>query len=794
MIRNYLTIAWRVITRNRLYTAINILGLALGICGCIVIWLVAAYELSFDKFHPDGDRIYRLGHKVRDGFEVETPPPTAAAIRSEIPGIETVVPYFTFYDTSTAIVAGPEYFTLFKFDWLAGTPLTALRDPFSVVISESKAKQYFGAIDPAKILGKQLIFEDSLKVHVTGIIRDWPQHTDIPCKELISWSTVPVSFLRLRMHPDDWGLRHGYPIWTHVFLKLAPHTSPKTVDTQLAALAARHIGPWMLGPFDIHLQPLKDIHFDPDYRDQLHHAHLPTLYGVMGIAGFILLLAIINFVNLATAQSLQRAKEIGIRKVLGSARGHLMTQFLLETALITTLAATLATLLVRPVLYFFGDYIPDGVRFQPLQPATLLFLIGTTIGATLLAGFYPARVIAAYRPVSSLKDGATQRGGEKWWLRKSLVVFQFTISLAFIIVALVMGDQIHYMLDTDYGVRTDAVLTIYPDNRDSAGMAKARVFAEELRHLPGVGQVIWEGGSPVANGAWGTGVTYKGKEEMKIPVAALYYNADGLPFYQIKLLAGRNILHSDSSSEFLINQTLATSLGFRTPADALGKPLYFTNRPKPLPIVGVMADVQTGSMREAIRPTILVHDPSAERELGIRLNSKGRGAAAIGATLASMQNLYKKLYPQGEFDARFMDETIALLYEDEQKTSSLVRAATAVAIFISCMGLFGLALFMTERKAREIGIRKVLGATVPGIVTQFTKQFATLVLLALLIASPLAWWFAHHWLQDFTFRVPVHVHLFALAGAGALLIALATVGAQCIRAARANPVKHLRSE
>jgi putative ABC transport system permease protein len=826
MFRHYFTVATRNIIRNKLYAGINVLGLSLGICACIVIWLVASFELGFDRFHPDAESIYRLGSAKESFNAVEVPPPTPETIRHELTGVESVAAYFP-YDAdavtipaggksasrfdlsdetdpwlSVAVIADEGWFSIFHYDWLAGSPAISLSQPFSVVLTESRARKYFGALSLNAILGKELVYEDSLRVYVTGIVRDWDRQSDMRYTDFISWNTIPASFLKTRRHLDYWGLEHGYLIWPRVFLKLAPQVSPSKIDAELKTLAARHIPRGPFGSFDLHLQPLSDIHFNPDYRDQMHKAHLPSLYGVMGIALFILLLAVVNFVNLSTAQSLQRAKEIGIRKVLGSGRKGLVVQFLLETGIDTTLAVVLAVLLVGPIMHFFGDYIPNGVQFHAFRPSTLLFLLAVTLVTTLMAGFYPARVLAGYLPVLSLKGGAAQNGGEKWPLRKSLIVFQFTISLVFIIVALVMGDQISFMLNTDYGLNKDAVVTVYLNNRDSTGKANVKVLAASFREIPGIEQVIRESGPPVV-GAGGTSITYKGKTEIREPVDVFWCDKDFIPFYRMKLIAGRNLQPGDSTGGFVINRTLAVGLGFRNPDEALGKFLFRYMSDKPQPIIGVVADFYTGSLKEAIRPVLLAHFPEEADCLGIRLAGYGSGPAAankgngpfsVKATIAAMEKTYKKLYPKGDFDVRFMDEYIANLYEDEQKTASVVRAAMVLAVSISCMGLFGLALFTTERRRKEIGIRKVLGASVTDIVTMIWRDFAVLVLLSLLIASPVAWWFAHRWLQDFAYRVPVHVLLFVLAGAGAIGIALLAVSVQSIRAAIVNPIKSLHME
>jgi putative ABC transport system permease protein len=813
MLRNYFRIAWRVIAKNRLYTLISVFSLALGICGCIVIWLVAHYEFSFDKFHPDAGRIYRVGNGGQDQKSSDIIPPMPDVIRRTVPGVEAITTFYNFRASSPVtvsavgkkpavqfstgaesedrlgnyILADANWFTIFKYQWLVGDP-GALHQPFTVVLTEDRARQYFGALPNESYLGRELIYEDSLRVRVTGIVKCWTANTDFPYSAFISFPTIEASFLKDKRHMDDWVWHEGAGkwYWPMCFVRLAKGVRTEQVEARLLTIGKQVIGP---GSFRPRLQRLADIHFNTDYRnDGIRKAHLPTLYALMGIALFILILGMVNFVNLSTAQSIQRAKEIGVRKVLGGGRASIMAQFLTETAVITILAVGLAALLVRPVMAYFREYIPVGVHFRLLDPATLLFLVGVTVITTLLAGFYPAKVLAGYLPVLSLKGGA-QKGGEKWLLRKSLIVFQFTISLVFIIVSLLMGNQIRYMLETDYGFKTDAIVTVdaRPSFWDTTGSAK--LIAQEFRQLPGIAEVIPENSPPVGWGGWSTTLKYNG-QDMEVGMKA--GDASFIPFYGMHLVAGRNIRQSDGLAEWVINETAARNFGLRRPADALGKMLYDGSRA--YPIVGVVADFHEGSFKEAIKPTVIGHVTRMEGDLGIRLASAGKSAENIKATLTAMEKIFRKYYPNDHFDWLFMDESIAQMYETEQKTAVLVRAVMVLAIFISCMGLFGLALFSARPKAAEISIRKVLGATTADIAALLNRGFIGLVLLSLLIASPVAWWLTDRWLRDFAYRTPVVWWVFPLAGAGAIMIALVTVSFQSIKAAMANPIKNLRSE
>jgi ABC-type antimicrobial peptide transport system permease subunit len=640
-------------------------------------------------------------------------------------------------------------------------------------------------------------------VYVTGIVRDWKEHTDFPYTDFISFPTISSSFLKSNRHLNDWSLQKGGGLyeWPSCFVKLAKGIAPAKVEGQLKMMAMRHMKTDSLSAFNVQLQPLRDIHFNDDYsHEDIRKAHLPTLYALMGIALFILSLAAVNFVNLSTAQSLQRAKEIGVRKVLGSGRAQLVSQFLIETGMLTTLATVSAALLVTPVMFFLRDYMPSGVRFNPFAPSTLMFLMSVILFITFLAGLYPAKVMAGYLPVQTLKGSGSWKSDEKRWMRKGLIVFQFTISLIFIIVTLVIGKQIRFMLHTDYGLKTEAIVTVSSDGSDTTD--KIAVLEQRFGQLPGVKQIVREGTVPTGWGMMFSSITYKDKNVKDQQVILDFGDEKFVPFYQMRIVAGRNLRHSDSLAEWIINETMVKNLGFSKPQQALGKMLYLNNRGRP--IVGVVADFHLQSFRDVIKPVVIGHLPGIEQTLGVKLavpgttlgrtTTAGGNSGDVKATLRAMERIYKELYPGSPFEYRFLDESIANMYETEQKTASLVEVAMSLAIFISCMGLFGLSLFTTERRAREIGIRKVLGATVTDIVRLLCKDSVLLVLLALVIASPVALMLARHWLQDFAYRVSVNWGIFILAGLAAVAIALITVSWQSIRAATASPVKNLRME
>ena len=821
MFKNHLRLAVRTIARYKVYALINVSGLALGMCACIVIYLISSYEFSFDAFHPDKERIYRVGGSVQqnDGNQLASatyseliPSPVPATLREEIPGLEAVAGFYPYRanvtiqqenkgiqsftgtgdatNTVGTIITEPGYFTIFTYVWLAGNPATSLAQPFSVVLSKSKAVQYFGFLPYDKILGKEVIYNDSLRVRVTGIVEDWNKNTDFPFTDFISLSTIKSSFLKNIFLQDEWHFIPGKP-WISAFIKLSKEKNPIQAEAQMDALFTGRFktDPFLhLINFSLQLQPLSDIHFNAAYNDGMRKAHLSTLYGLMGIALFILLIAAFNFINLSTAQSLERAKETGIRKILGSSRATLVFQHLTETILLCIFAVCIAVLMVNPVLSVFTDYIPQGVEFHLLRPFTLLFILSVMLTASLLAGVYPAWMLSSYSPALNLKEMTIEKTG-RGNVRKALIVFQFTICLIFITGSIVIRNQIRFMLDTDFGFKTDAIITISNWNDPKNRM---QVLNEKIKQLPGIEETVLQGHAPMGDAMLQLPVKYKGKTDREMMVSIQAGTKDFIPFYQMKLIAGRNLDNSDSLHEYVINATYSKALGFASPQEAIGRFLYWNG--KPYPIAGVVADFHEGSFHNSIGPVAIGHIPQFENSMGIRLSRADNHTHAASAAISQIEKEWKEIYPMEPFNYRFLDESIAGMYKKDQQASWLMTVAMSIAVFLSCMGLFGLITFMAKQRTKEIGIRKVLGASVSGIIALLSKDFLQLVCLSILIASPIAYFFMHRWLQDFAYRIKISWWIFALAGLTAIIIAFITVSFQAIKAAIANPVKSLRSE
>jgi putative ABC transport system permease protein len=811
MIRNYLKTAFRNLTKNKVSALINLFGLSLGVTACLVIYLITNFELSYDTFHQDRDRIYRLIGTEKFGPNAEARPagfvPNALpfAIRDEVAGLGTVAAFHNInsevlipngqekpkkfestrhgVDNEEIVVVEPQYFDIFNYQWLAGDPKTALNEPFQLVLSEQKAHKYFGDLPLEQILGKEVIYWDSIRVSVAGIVKEWDKPTDFTFTDFISFATVRSSKMKKSINVDEWD-----DIWSssQAFVKLPEGTKPDQFTASFQQFSERHFKREF--KFVPGLQPLSDLHFNEEYRDNYSRkAHLPTLYGMMGVAIFILLIAAINFINLSTAPSVQRAKEIGVRKVLGSSRKSLIFQFLSETTLLTLVAVLIALVIVGPILAAFQSLTPKGLTFDLFSLQTLLFLVIVTVTTSLLAGFYPSLVLSSYLPALTLKGQSALKGGQKGYFRKGLIVFQFTVSLVFIIATLIVDRQISYIRNKELGFSTDAIISI-----DAARAGKSDVLAQKIKQLAGVDRVSMQWFPPMGMSYMITKLKYSGKNEIELDVSAKVGDENFIPLYDIRLLAGRNYLKSDSLRELVINATYAKLLGFQKPADALNQVLDFQG--KKYPIIGVVADFHEQSFHDKIEATFISYMPRQARNIGVRLTSKGKTVNDLKATLASIEQQWKEVHPDKKFEYEFMDDRIAKLYEKEQKTSRLVNTATTIAILISCMGLFGLATFTAEQRTKEISIRKVLGASVAGIVALLSKDFLKLVFIALILAVPVAWWAMDKWLQSFAYKVDIEWWVFALAGAMAVLIALLTISFQSIRAALMNPVKSLRSE
>lgn len=815
MFKTHLKVALRNFRQNKIFTLINMAGLAIGISASLVIYLIVQHDFSFDKFHQDRDRIYRVVSKIQfPGMLMKNsgvPVPTGAAAREQVPGVENAAFFsvvsakvtvptsaqnapLTFREREKIIYCDDEYFNIFKYNWLAGTPHQAMTEPFKVVLSKSAAIAYFGNIDLNEVIGREVIYNDSIKTTVAGVVDDFRKNTDIIFKEYISMATIAGNEgMKEQMSWDSWGSINSQ---NQLMLKLKDGIDPNAVRSQLMDIKARHADSTE-NPMDLDftLQPLSDIHFNTDFGAYSERqAHLPTMYGLLAVAAFLLLLGCINFINLTTAQAAQRAREIGIRKTMGSRKGQLIVQFLSETLLLTFMATILSVIIAPWLLNVFKDFIPAEVSFKSLnQPHVWIFLIAITVIVGLLAGFYPALVLTKFKPVTVLKNQAFSGTNQtrRAWLRKTLTVTQFVIAQFLIIATLVVSKQIHFSMTKELGYRKDAIVSVnVPWNYFSNAPDNRRfVFQQNLNAIPEIEMVSLSSSSPASLNTNTSSFTFKKDDTVhETMVEIKYADSNYFKLYGMKLIAGAPLSQSDTVKEYVINETYAKMLGFTNPDDIVGKVVGEKN----IPIVGVLADFHTKSTREEIKP--LAYASYINRSYTLHLGLRADDPASWKTAIQKAEKEYKKIYPESDFAYTFYDETIAKFYVAEQRISRLLTWASGLCIFISCLGLLGLAIFVTNARVKEIGVRKVLGASVFQIVSLLSKDFMKLVLVAFVLAVPLAWYATHSWLQDFAYRTELSWWLFVVAGVGMLMISLAILSFRTIKSALENPVKSLRTE
>lgn len=824
MIKNYFAIAFRNLKRNKVFSVINISGLAIGISAALVIYLIVQFDFSFEKFRRDNDRIYRIvsdmtfpGDQLFKNSGVPLPLPAAA--RTELTGVEILTHFVTAWETkvkipvvgnqspaefkkqTNIIYADEYYFSMFTYDWLAGSAQTATKDPFQVVLTEDRAKAYFGNIAAQDMLGKQITYDDSITVTVSGIVKTPDEKaTDFRFKEFISLATVMKTGLKDHFGGNEWGSINSV---SQAFVKLKEGEKPEQLNKQLAVLREKYRKKGKGEEKDDtkhKLQALSAIHFDADYGtfDNGRQAHKPTLYGLLAVALFLLLLGCINFINLTTAQTAQRAKEIGIRKTLGSGKKQLIFQFLSETFLLTVLATVLSIAIFPWLLKIFGDFIPPEINFASVnQPHVWIFLLLLILVMTILSGSYPALVLTRFKPVSVLKNQVHENRSQsrKAWLRKTLTVTQFVIAQFLVIATLVVGKQVNYSLNKDLGYKKDAIASFRTPWNFFSNKEDNRRFAllEKIKSMPEIEKVSLGSAAPAHGG--GSSTTLKvdnGKKEIELMVEVVNADPDYYDIFKLKLLAGRFPQQSDTIKEYLINESYARALGFTNTTDAIGK---FVNRNnKMFPIVGVLKDFHTKSTHQAIMPLAYSSADKQSYAIHFALRPQAGSPGLWKEGLAKIEKEFKKLYPDNDFEYEFFDETIASFYKKEQDISRLLNWSAGLCIFISCLGLLGLVIYTTNSRTKEIGVRKVLGASVGQIVSLLSKDMVSLVLIAFVIAAPLAWLAMNKWLQDFVYRTQISWWIFAVCGISMMLIAMTVLSIRTIRAAMANPVKSLRTE
>lgn len=800
MFYNYLKIAVRNLLRHKSFSAINIAGLALGIASCLLLFTVIRYELSFDRFQPDYSNIYHVvtEDKYEDGitYNPGVPVPTLEGLRVQYPQIKMGALFSSygsqvtvlsnnsaenkFIEPSGFFFADPEFFQVFHFDWIQGSP-DVLAVPDNTVLTKSTAAKYFG--DWKNAMGKLLRLDNLVTVKVAGILNDPPPNTDFPLKIVTSMKTVKAN-ADAYSYADTWNSTSSN---FQIFMELPSNISAATMDKQLVAFSKKNFVKHQSVKTSF-LQPLSDVHFDKRFTNFGDHVTSRTTLLTLSLVGlFILIMACINFINLSTAQAVGRSKEIGIRKVLGSKRQQLFFQVLLETGVLVLISILLAvgiSVISLPLIKNVA-FIPSSVPF--FTGKLFLFLAILFVIVTFLAGVYPALILSGFKPIQALKNKITSATMGGVSLRKSLVVVQFGISQILIIATLIVISQMSFVKNADLGFNQQAIL-LFNSSADSTVHSRQEAFKQRLLQIPGVKSVSFSSDVPSSDNGWFSNFSFDHRPDVNFAVSLKFADEDYFKTYGLEFAAGKPYGKSDAIKELVINETLAKQLGLKNPEDAVGKEIRIGGQPWKT-ITGVVKDFKTNSLRESVKPVILAENKPVYGVTGIKLNSSN-----IQKTKASVENVWNQFFPEYAYTTSFMEEDIQNFYKLENQLESLYKIFAGIAIFISCLGLYGLVSFMAVQKTKEIGVRKVLGASVKNILVLFSKEFTILILISSVFAIPVAWYMMNHWLQNFTFRIKMNPGTFIIAVAISLIIAWISVGYKSFKAALTNPLQNLRSE
>lgn len=797
MIKNYLKIGWRNLTKNRSYAFINIFGLSLGIACSIVIFTIVKYHLGFDNFHENKDRIYRIvteWHDDEPGFSEAVPSPVGRAFRSEFTFAEKTARVISYNDALVAMDAGsdrkkfkeesgiayaePEFFDIMHFPLLKGNQQNFLSTPNSAAITEKLAKKYFGTEDP---MGKTIRINNKTDFIVKGILKDLPNNTDFREEIYLSYQNL-IDQSKWLAADSNWG---GVYSGSHCFILLKQNATPAQANQALAQLVKKNYTGRDANVWHFRLQELSDIHFNPDFNGSANKKYL-WAFTLIGL--FLIITACVNFINLATAQALNRSKEVGIRKVLGSMPGQLFWQFIAETALITFFALLLAIVIAVVSMPFVNQLFKSNMSLQLLQnPALWIFLLVTGVVVTFLSGSYPGLVLARFQPVMALKSRLSQKHIGGFSLRRILVVTQFAISQMLIIGTIVIASQMHFSKNTDMGFTKEAIISLPIPISDKVKMNTLRT---RLTGVAGVEKISLCYQPPASGSNNTTGIRYDNRaEEEHWGINVKNADADYLSTFGLKLVAGRNFFPSDSAREILVNETFVKKLNIKSPQEVIGKRISINGGSTVAPIAGVVKDFHNYSFHSEISALCILPDNSNYRTCAIKVNMKN-----LQPAMAAMEKIWNETYPDYLYSYEFLDERIARFYEGDTMTLKLIEAFAIIAIIIGSLGLYGLVSFMAVRKTKEIGVRKVLGADLKDILWLFGKEFTRLLLLAFVIAAPIAWWAMSQYLQEYKNRISLHPGIFLLAIAATFLIAAFTVGYRSVKAAAANPVTSLRTE
>ena len=790
MIRNYFKTAWRNILKNKFYALINITGLTVGLSVGLLILRWVSDELSFDRFHTKADQLYQVNAQIGTGSSKQiwdgVQPPIATFALREVPGVKAAVRMVGYYGYSIfqyqdkvlkpgdngMYYVDPSFFKVLDFKLLKGDVNRPFPNQQSIVITETTAKRFFGDTDP---IGKVLKGDNKDNFVVSGLLADFPQNSTFKADILFSIDLKASSYTAAdywKSMDADWG-----DYYATTFLQLQPNVSIKSVQDKLTAIHIRNQSGVDASKVKYLLQPFTQLHlYHPDGTE----SGMQTVRVFLIVAVLILLIACINYVNLSTARAMLRSKEVSVRKIIGAERRQLFAQFIIETSLFFLIALMLAFFMVKILMPFYNDLSGKQMQFNLLDPGVWKVIGFTVIGTLIASSIYPALLLSSFKPINALK-GKLSLGVGNALFRKGLVVTQFIFSIGLIISTLVINSQLKYIREKELGYDKSYVFAF--------GMGSMQKNYEgirtELLNQPGIHNIS----SGAANIMMADNTTSDTNWDGKNPkesflIHPMYIDKYYISFFKLKMALGEAFTGMASDSvHYILNETAVREAGIKDP---VGK--MFSLHDRRGTIIGVVKDFHMASLKQKIEPAIFVYQPSCWK-MFIKTSGKDAPLAVEAA-----KRIWAKYNPGFPFEYRFMDQMYDSMYKSDQRSGALFSVFAGIAIFISCLGLFGLATYTAQVKVKEIGIRKVLGASVANITTMLSKDFLLLVVLSLVIASPVAWYAMTKWLQDYAYKTSIQWWVFVLAGVSAILIAFITISFQAIRAALANPVKSLRSE
>lgn len=797
MIKNYFKIAWRNITKRKFYSAINIFGLAIGIACSLLLYLFISYQLSFDRYHKKAFRTYRVLNELSFGKTLHEKGASIAMYHAlerdvtEVSDAAVMLNDYTFTitvndsskterrfkeDKKVALVS-PGWFSMFDYKWIAGNA-GELNLPNTAVITQKQSFKYFGNSNP---IGKVIVFENRQPVTIVGLLSDKPYNTDLKSDIYVSLSSLKnISPGVKDEFFTEWGWMNST---TSLYVTLNNKKSKGEVESVLNNLVKGHFGD-IAKYYHFWLQPLSDVHFNTDYGGAIQKPLLITLT-IIGL--LILLIASFNYINISIAQQSKRMVEVGTRKVLGGTTWQLFTQFIIETFIMVCIAVILAVMIAAFVLPVANQFFFSQEPIHILSYSEIVLFLGILlITLVLLSGFYTAFVLSRIHVFKALKNetGTWKAGG----MRQVLVVGQNTIAYMLIICAFIMVLQVRFLKNTDIGFSRNAVVLIpIPDS----SLSKKDFLRHQLEKMPQVSSFTFCFTPPASENNQGGSVKFDNRSDWESwPARSAIGDTSYIKSFGIEIIAGRNIRESEASHEYLINETMVKKLGLKSAAKAIDKPLevgQFDDQHGT--IVGVVKDFNTKSLEVPIEPVVIASVPDRFTTVAVKLTSVN-----LQSEIQKIRKGWEEAYPREVFEYNFLDDEIARLYQREDMQQKIISLAGSIAIIISCLGLLGLASLITLQRTKEIGIRKVVGASAANIAVMLSGDFLKLVMISFFIASPLAWWIINKWLQNFAYRINISWWIFIIAGITAILIALITVSFQAIKAAVANPVESLRSE